>query len=274
MIARLPRLLPLALLVPLTLLGRWTLLGSLALLASGCSAGPAPADDRADFVFTFIRTGPTPAADLGRERSNELFAGHFANMTTMAEAGQLLLAGPFGKPPVTPDFRGIFVFDSTDLATGHGWAETDPPSQAGLFRLESYRWHADAGVREVPARDQAMLAALSEEERANPGATARSYVLCLAADAAAIEPRLAPFRAAGELGLFGVLGEGTDGAPDRTGQALFILVADTPEAARTRAAELGAELDGVEIHPWFASKAVQQLARDGARGLPADASTL
>ncbi len=238
------------------------LLGSLALLAAGCGTGPAPADEHADLVFTFIRTGPTPPADLGAERTSELFAGHFANMTTMAEAGQLLLAGPFGRPPVTPDLRGIFVFDTADLDQGHRWAETDPPSQAGLFRLESYHWHADADVREVPARDQAMLAALTEDERENPGATARSYVLCIGADAAALEPRLAPFRDAGELGLFGVLGEGTEGAPDRTGQALFILVADTPDAARARAEQLGVDLDGVEIHPWFASKAVQQLARN------------
>ena len=105
-----------------------------------------------DYVFVFIRTGPTTG--LTPEEEQTAFAGHFSNMTRMAEEGQLLIAGPLGAPKSQPDHRGIFVFDTESLQTGTEWAHTDPTTKLGVFVLDCYTFTTDAPLTDLPELDR------------------------------------------------------------------------------------------------------------------------
>jgi uncharacterized protein YciI len=85
-----------------------------------------------DYVFVFIKTGPlrTPTP----EQSQEAMQGHFANMGRLADEGTLLIAGPYADPRPTPDHRGLFVMDETEVAQGLGLANTDPAAVMGILR--------------------------------------------------------------------------------------------------------------------------------------------
>src|SRR5947207_15211501 len=83
---------------------------SLVLLAlSSCRSTPlAGAED--DFVLVYLKTGPHGAERSNVERET-IQADHLANIGRMADAGQLVIAGPFGTPSHDSRQRGIFVFD-------------------------------------------------------------------------------------------------------------------------------------------------------------------
>jgi hypothetical protein len=49
------------------------------------------------YVFVILKTGPK--ADLTREESSKLFAGHMANIKRLAAEGKLVVAGPFQENP-------------------------------------------------------------------------------------------------------------------------------------------------------------------------------
>ena len=126
----------------------------------GCACGPCMDDDdtepetaaqaaaERDYAFVFIRTGtlrePTP------EQSQRAMEGHFANMQRMAEAGDLLIAGPLGEPRSDPDHRGIFVFDATTAAEGLALANTDPAREMGIFVMEPWVLKTDAPLTTLP----------------------------------------------------------------------------------------------------------------------------
>jgi len=57
------------------------------------------------YVLVILKTGPTPMAQ-GKAR-DAMFAGHFANITRLAKAGKLALAGPFAEN--ADGWRGLFL---------------------------------------------------------------------------------------------------------------------------------------------------------------------
>src|SRR5690348_17110159 len=93
--------------------------GALPLRAQTAGATPAPtaapdtalaraigADERGmrGYVLVILKTGPQRVPD-GPER-DAMFKGHFANMTRLADAGQLAVAGPLDG---VDGWRGLFV---------------------------------------------------------------------------------------------------------------------------------------------------------------------
>jgi uncharacterized protein YciI len=221
------------------------------LLLFGCASAPsaAVADDRADYVFVFIRTGP--AKGLEREQLNEAFAGHFANMARLAAQGDLLVAGPLGDPRVEPDHRGVFIFDREDVAAGLELAATDPCGKLGIFVFEGHRWRGPTALRRVGELDAALRAELPAD--AGPGATARSYVLVRAADADRAAAALARLPDPDRVPVYGeFVGEGPR-------EALFVLDAPDLDTARQILAQAGEPDDFWVLHPWFASRALTML---------------
>lgn len=101
-----------------------------------------------DYVFVFIRTGPlrTPTP----EQSREAMQGHFANMQRLADEGKLLIAGPYADPRPTPDHRGIFVMDETEVAKGLELANTDPAAEMGVFVMTAHRFTTDRPLTDLP----------------------------------------------------------------------------------------------------------------------------
>lgn len=215
---------------------------------AAASSASAPAEGR--YTLVVIRTGPQ-SGQLPAEENQRAFAGHFANMTRMAEARQLVLAGPYGERRHAPDLRGIFVLDTAERAQAEAWAGTDPTTQAGVFRLEFHELATDAALRRVLEEDLAWHAReVAAGRMPPPGEGARPYVLLTAEDGERARRELAPL-ATGDGGvLFLARLDGT--------RALALLDAQDAAEARARFAPQLEHLGAPELDEWFASA---QLAR-------------
>lgn len=104
------------------------------------------ADERGmrKFVLVILKTGPTRVPD-GPER-DAMFRGHFANMTRLAEAGQLVLAGPLDG---VDGWRGLFVFAVEEIAAAEKLVATDPVIQQGEMVAEYHAFYGSAALMEI-----------------------------------------------------------------------------------------------------------------------------
>lgn len=233
---------------------------ALALLAAACQSSGARAeraeraDAGADYVLVFLGSGPSVG---GGADIQKVMAGHFANMQRLSEEGKLIVAGPLTPPRVDPRHRGIFVFDTGDVATAQSWAASDPGVQAGVFVVEAMPWRADPALRQVPAFDRELHEQVTGG--GDPMAFVRPYVLVRCNDAQRAETALAGSAAKDRVLFFGRLtGEAPPGA-------LFALDCQNVDEAR----ELLRDAPGVEpdfwlLHPWLSTKKLVDLPRRGA----------
>lgn len=93
------------------------------------------------YVFVLLKTGPTRVPD-GRERE-EMFRGHFANINRLADAGKLVLAGPFDG---VSGWRGMFVLATDDLEEASKLVATDPVIQKGEMVAEYHAYFGSAAL--------------------------------------------------------------------------------------------------------------------------------
>ncbi|WP_207492688.1 YciI family protein [Aridibaculum aurantiacum] len=68
---------------------------------------------------------------------NQLQRGHMANMDSMAKAGKLLVAGPFGDDG---NWRGIFIIDADTKEEVEQLLKKDPAIAAGRLDYEIHPW--------------------------------------------------------------------------------------------------------------------------------------
>lgn len=231
-------------------------LACLTLTGMGCAGTEAGATepptaaagaDR-DYVFVFIKTGPP--AGLTPDAQREAFAGHFSNMKRLADAGELLIAGPFGEPR-DPTHRGLFVIDESTVEAGMIHAATDPTTVAGIFVLEGHLFTTDK-----PLVDLLRLEKEDEIRRlADPDVpdewSGRPYVLATAPFDTALYQRA---RAAVGVLIAGRLqGAGNEGG-DRV---LVWLNAEDVEAAKG----LLPEAERWTLHGWYGSRMVAEMGR-------------
>lgn len=100
-----------------------------------------------NYVLCILKTGPNDANFKGKER-DDLFAGHFANIGRLADAGKLAVAGPFGKNDKT--YRGLFIFNVATVEEAQNLVETDPTVKAGVLIAELTPWYASASLMAIP----------------------------------------------------------------------------------------------------------------------------
>ncbi|MGV3460537.1 MAG: YciI family protein [Flavobacterium sp.] len=96
------------------------------------------------YVFVILKTGPTKIED--KDKVNELFRGHMANIERLAKEGKLTVAGPFGNND--KDYRGLFIFNVKTVEEAKALLDTDPAVQAGLFEAEMTPWYGSAALGE------------------------------------------------------------------------------------------------------------------------------
>jgi len=94
------------------------------------------------YVFGLLVRGNkwTPEKTPETEKIQE---GHMANINRLAEAGKLVLAGPFYSDG---DRRGVFIFKVNSLKEAQTLTNTDPAVKAGRLRIELYQWSVPKGV--------------------------------------------------------------------------------------------------------------------------------
>lgn len=97
------------------------------------------------YILVVLKTGPNKVA-AGKER-DAMFAGHFANMQRLSDAGKLVLAGPFDGQE---GWRGLFVFAVNSVAEARELTATDPVIIQGEMIAEFHPWYGSAAVMEIP----------------------------------------------------------------------------------------------------------------------------
>ena len=96
------------------------------------------------YVIAFLKKGPN--RDMSPEKAAELQAAHMENIGKMAEAGQLVLAGPFFGDG---ELRGIYIFNVPTIEEAEALTNTDPAIQAGSLEMELMEWYGSAALMAV-----------------------------------------------------------------------------------------------------------------------------
>lgn len=96
------------------------------------------------YVFVTLLTGGAIIED--EKKRSELFRGHFANMTRLAEMGKLVLAGPFGEGG---DKRGLLILNVTEIDDAKVLVEMDPAVDAGIFKAEYIKYYGSAALMKI-----------------------------------------------------------------------------------------------------------------------------
>lgn len=98
------------------------------------------------YVMAFLKAGPN--RDRTPEEAAALQRAHLDNISRMAEAGELVLAGPFLDDS---DIRGIYIFNVTTIEEARALTGTDPAIQAGSLVMELRPWYGSAALTTVNA---------------------------------------------------------------------------------------------------------------------------
>ncbi len=98
------------------------------------------------YVIAFLKRGPNRPESP--EASAALMRAHLDNITRLAEAGSLVVAGPFlGDGEV----RGIYIFNVETIEEARTLTETDPAIQAGSLEMELRPWYGAAALQQLNA---------------------------------------------------------------------------------------------------------------------------
>jgi uncharacterized protein len=98
------------------------------------------------YVLCILKTGPKDAEIKGDERK-AVFAGHFANISRLADEGKLAVAGPFGKNEKT--FRGLYIFNVATIEEAEKLVMLDPAVKAGVFVPDLTLWYGSAAMMTI-----------------------------------------------------------------------------------------------------------------------------
>ncbi|MDA3942993.1 MAG: hypothetical protein PF694_05575 [Bacteroidetes bacterium] len=104
------------------------------------------ADDYGNCAYTFVMlsTGDTIVED--KVIRDSLFRSHMNNMSVMAEAGKLVLAGPFYTDN-DEHFRGIFILNTTDSTEVAELLKGDLTIKHGILKAQMYPWYGSAALK-------------------------------------------------------------------------------------------------------------------------------
>lgn len=226
---------------------RWYL--GLFLSFAACAAGPTADPAVETLTLVHLRTGPQPPT---KAEAPKVFQGHFANMERLAEARQLLVAGPYGTQKSAPDLRGVFVLATADRRTAEQLAGSDPAVQAGVFVLEYHTLRTQAPLRAFLEAELAKTAAQRAAGKTPPpGEGIRGYVLLTAAVGGPVREALA-----GRPGVL-LLAEHDDGG------AFAVLEAKDLAAAEALLQPVRSALGEVRLDEWYAAGGLADLPKLG-----------
>lgn len=96
------------------------------------------------YVMAFLKAGPD--RDQPPDEAQALQREHQDNIRRMAEAGKLVVAGPFMDDG---DIRGIYVFAVDSVEEAEALTATDPAVQAGRLVMELHPWYGSAALMKV-----------------------------------------------------------------------------------------------------------------------------
>ena len=98
------------------------------------------------YYVGFLYRGPKWTPEVTPE-TTRIQEGHMANIRRMAEAGKLLVAGPFSDDGA---LRGMYVFTVGSMEEAEKLVQTDPAVQSGRLRFELHPWFAAKNIVVTP----------------------------------------------------------------------------------------------------------------------------
>lgn len=96
------------------------------------------------YVIAFLKKGPN--RDIEKSKATELQRAHMENIGKMADAGKLVLAGPFLGDG---DLRGLYIFNVPTIAEAEELTKSDPAIKAGSLVMELKEWYGSGAVMAV-----------------------------------------------------------------------------------------------------------------------------
>jgi uncharacterized protein YciI len=102
-----------------------------------------PQFEMTHYVVGFFHKGPNWTAEQTDE-TRRMQEAHLANFGKLAEAGKLIVAGPFGD---NGDLRGMLIFKLESVDEARKLMAADPTLKAGRLTLDLHPWFAAAGLR-------------------------------------------------------------------------------------------------------------------------------
>lgn len=230
----------------------------LAILMTALSLGCASHSHRspgAEYTLVYLVTGPGSASHTKEDRQT-IFQGHMANMKKLAEAGDLVIAGPFGKPR-DKSWRGIQVFNTGDRERARVLAASDPGVSSGEFAALFVPMRASEALREAVRVDREATANLPKPASGEPPMNIRGYVMLTAEDADLCLRALSKSPTlAGKIVWWGRLAD----SRGRFTRGVFVLDATDAEAV---AAEFAGH-EGIGVDAWYSTGSLPDLPA-GAR---------
>jgi len=98
-----------------------------------------------NYMLVILKTGPKDAVITDKKEREELFKGHFSNMTEMEKMGILKMAGPFATKNDL-GYRGIFLLDVKTDEEAKTILGNDPTIKSGVFTVEILPWYGSAAI--------------------------------------------------------------------------------------------------------------------------------
>ncbi len=103
------------------------------------------------YIFVVLKSGSNKSAT--KAFTDSCFKGHLTNIGKLADAKQLVVAGPFGKNEA--NYRGLFILNVQTIEEANQLLATDPAIKAELLQAELYPWYGSAALSEyLPAHDK------------------------------------------------------------------------------------------------------------------------
>jgi uncharacterized protein YciI len=95
-----------------------------------------------NYIFVILKTGDAEIDDPAAKK--EMFKGHFANISKLAEEGKLVVAGPYGEND--REYRGLFILDVNSKEEAMELLNNDPTIANGIFEVELTPWYGSAAL--------------------------------------------------------------------------------------------------------------------------------
>ena len=96
---------------------------------------------------------PEHPTEYNEAKLEEIQKAHLAHLRQLAEAGKLLVAGPFDDQP-DPRLRGLELFRVGSIAEAKRLAEDDPAVKAGRLEVVIMTWLTEKGALAFPIADR------------------------------------------------------------------------------------------------------------------------
>lgn len=171
--------------VTMSLAGLAFLLTVAGLTVAGCAQRTgtknAATSNDAQYIYVTLKTGPSTNTDPAFRK--QVFEGHMSNMKVLADARQLVIAGPFSKPTDTT-WRGLFILDVPTIDAARALVDTDPGITSGIFIADYTPIRGSTSFRRVLDLEREMTQNAAPAAPGAPPANIRGYIMLTARNAA------------------------------------------------------------------------------------------